>query len=111
MSTLADKECLECVGKVPTLTQKQKRNLRQEIHADWQLTHDSSRLYRDIKCQNFQHAMDTAVLVGQLAERVKHHPDIHVSWGRCGVEIWTHVINDLSENDFIFAAKVDQIIL
>ena len=48
--------------------------------------------------------------VGELAEQQQHHPDLHVSWGRLGVEIWTHKIGGLTESDFIFAAKCDALL-
>ncbi len=45
--------------------------------------------------------------VGILAEQEGHHPDIHLSWGKVKIELWTHKIHGLSENDFIMAAKCD----
>ena len=47
--------------------------------------------------------------VGELAEREQHHPDLHVAWGKVVVEVWTHKIRGLHENDFILAAKTDAI--
>ena len=53
--------------------------------------------------------MAFAVQVGELAEREQHHPDLHVAWGRVRVETWTHKMRGLHRNDFILAAKVDEI--
>jgi 4a-hydroxytetrahydrobiopterin dehydratase len=47
--------------------------------------------------------------IGDLAEKVGHHPDLQLSWGKVGVDIWTHKINGLSESDFILAAKIDKL--
>ena len=47
--------------------------------------------------------------VGDIAEEQSHHPDLHVSWGKCVVEIWTHKIQGLTKSDFYFAAKADRV--
>jgi 4a-hydroxytetrahydrobiopterin dehydratase len=52
--------------------------------------------------------MNFANRVARIAEEEGHHPDLRVSWGKCVVELWTHAINGLSENDFILAAKVEE---
>ena len=53
--------------------------------------------------------MDFANKVANLAETEGHHPDLAISWGKCGVQLWTHKVNGLTENDFILAAKVDKL--
>lgn len=47
--------------------------------------------------------------IAELAEKESHHPDLTITWGLCAVEIWTHKINGLTENDFILAAKIEAI--
>jgi 4a-hydroxytetrahydrobiopterin dehydratase len=51
--------------------------------------------------------MNFAISIGELADKVDHHPDLHVSWGELKVDIWTHKINGLTESDFVLAAKID----
>jgi len=46
--------------------------------------------------------------VGAVAEAEGHHPDLYLAWGKCGIEIWTHKINGLTESDFYLAAKTDR---
>ena len=58
---------------------------------------------------NFIRAMEFANKVADLAEAEGHHPDLTISWGKCGVQLWTHKVNGLTENDFILAAKVDKL--
>ena len=53
-------------------------------------------------------AMAFANRVAAIAEEQGHHPDLHIAWGRCGVEIWTHKIDGLTESDFFLAAKADR---
>ena len=59
---------------------------------------------------NFVAALRAADAIGAMAEEQQHHPDLHVAWGKLGVEIWTHKIGGLTESDFIFAAKCDAIV-
>ncbi len=54
-------------------------------------------------------ALDFVNKAGAIAEQQGHHPDLYLSWGKVGVEIWTHNIDGLTESDFILAAKLDQI--
>jgi 4a-hydroxytetrahydrobiopterin dehydratase len=59
---------------------------------------------------DFAGALQAAQRIGAMAEEQQHHPDLHVAWGRLGVEVWTHKIGGLTESDFIFAAKCDALI-
>ena len=67
------------------------------------------RLRRSFRFPDFKRALAFANEVGALAEREGHHPDLHVAWGRVTVETWTHKIRGLHRNDFVLAAKTDQI--
>jgi 4a-hydroxytetrahydrobiopterin dehydratase len=64
-------------------------------------------LMRTYRFKDFAEAMAGAVRIGEMADEQQHHPDLHVAWGRLGVEVWTHKIGGLTESDFIFAAKCD----
>jgi pterin-4a-carbinolamine dehydratase len=64
-------------------------------------------LKRDYRFKNFAEAMAFAVRVGGVAEEQQQHPDLHVAWGKVGVDIWTHKIGGLTESDVVFAAKCD----
>ncbi|MGC1380239.1 MAG: 4a-hydroxytetrahydrobiopterin dehydratase [Candidatus Baltobacteraceae bacterium] len=59
---------------------------------------------------NFAEALRAAARIGEMAEEQQHHPDLHVSWGRLVVDVWTHKIGGLTESDFVFAAKCDAIV-
>ena len=105
---LKDKKCIPCSSYVPSLSLEEKQKNLASLSADWQLTHEQSRIERKIKFKNFKKALEFANEVGRLAEIEKHHPEIHLGWGHCDIEIWTHTNNNLVENDFILAAKIDQ---
>lgn len=104
---LKNKTCIPCSGAVPPLPLNEIHKFKELIDHEWELTHDSTRLFRNIPFKNFLDPMKLAHQIGELAEREWHHPELHVGFGHLGVEIWTHKINGLVESDFIFAAKVD----
>ena len=66
-------------------------------------------LQRELAFRDFAEALAFVNRVGELAEREGHHPDLHVAWGKVVVETWTHKIHGLHTNDFILAAKTDEI--
>ncbi len=67
------------------------------------------RLERVFKVKNFSQALAFSVQIGILAEKEDHHPTITTEWGKVIVTFWTHAIKGLHMNDFICAAKSDQI--
>ena len=76
----------------------------------WQLTHDATRIRRDWELKNFREGIKLIHNVGALAEREQHHPDLHLEGYRhVWIEIYTHAIGGLSENDFILTAKIDKL--
>jgi len=104
---LKEKKCIPYNENEKKLTHDEKQALLKLISPEWTLTHDETRLFRDFKFKNFKLALDFANTVGLIAEAEKHHPELHVGWKHCGVEIWTHVANSIFESDFILAAKTD----
>lgn len=105
---LTDKKCTPCQGGIPPLTQKEAESLRSSV-ADWELFDKSTRIKRTFRTKDFMDAMTLAHLIGELCEEEGHHADITFGWGYCKVEFQTHKIHGLHENDFIMAAKVDQL--
>ena len=105
---LADKPCVPCRGGVPPMEMAKAQEMLAQLGKGWQLTHDGTRLERDYPFKNFAQALAFANKVGEVAEEEGHHPDLHVRWGKCTVEIWTHKINGLTESDFFMAAKADR---
>ena len=104
---LADQQCIPCRGGVPPLPQQRIDELLAQLDAGWTLN-AAGHLLRDYEFRDFATAMKFANDVGDIAEEQGHHPDLHVGWGRCAVEIWTHKINGLTESDFFLAAKTDR---
>lgn len=108
MTRLTESRCEPCRGDVPPLDDAQIRSLSEQA-PDWQVIERDGikRLSREFKFDDFRGALDFTVRVGELAEREDHHPDIHLSYGRVRIEVWTHKIKGLHQNDFIIAAKTD----
>lgn len=104
---LKDKKCVPCSTYVPPLDHGTKLALLKTISPEWKLQSEDSRIRRDFKFKNFKRALEFANEVGTIAEEEKHHPELHLGWGHCDIEIWTHTNNNLHENDFILAAKID----
>lgn len=106
---LSKKKCVPCEGGVPTLTPAEVRSLLENVHG-WIATEDGQRIRKEWTVKNFLTGMAFFNKVAQLAEQEGHHPDLHlISYRNLVIEIWTHAIGGLSENDFILAAKIDQI--
>jgi 4a-hydroxytetrahydrobiopterin dehydratase len=104
---LRRKQCVPCEGGVPALAPAEVRRLLSAL-PDWQLTPDGKRLRREWRGKNFLAVLDFFNRVGRVAEEQDHHPDLHlVGYRNAAIEISTHAIGGLSENDFILAAKID----
>jgi len=95
-------------GTVPFLKSKAEDMLK-EIKG-WSLSADAKKISKEFTFKNFLEAMHFANTVAQVAEAEGHHPDLHIGWGKVVVETSTHSIGGLSENDFILAAKIDQVV-
>ena len=105
---LADRTCEPCRGGIPPLEAEAANPLLAQLGGGW-IINKNGHLERRYSFENFVEAMAFANQIGDLAERVGHHPDLYVAWGRCGVEIWTHAIDGLAEADFILAAKTTRL--
>ena len=75
----------------------------------WMLIDDAKMLAKSFRFKNFVEAMRFINKVAEIAEGEGHHPDITISYNAVGLELMTHAIDGLSENDFILAAKIDEI--
>jgi 4a-hydroxytetrahydrobiopterin dehydratase len=110
MSDLQQMKCVACRGGEPMLTDAEIVELHPQV-AEWQIqeTDGIKRLERAFKFKNFAQALEFTNKVGAIAEEEDHHPLIALEWGRVTVQWWTHVVKGLHKNDFIMAAKTDEI--
>ena len=107
-SDLAAKTCVPCRGGVPPLEGDELTGIRERLGGGWNVV-EEHHLEKEFRFDDFRSALGFTNRVGELAEEQRHHPDIHLSWGRVRIEIWTHKIDGLTESDFVLAAKVDEL--
>ncbi len=104
---LEKRKCKPCEGGVPPLTEDEIMEYITVVKG-W-IVKDNKKIAREFNFVNFKHTMGFVNEVARLAEEEGHHPVMHVSYGSVEVELWTHAVDGLSENDFIMAAKIDRI--
>lgn len=110
-SKLSDGKCVPCEGGVPPFQGVKLEEYKKQLDAEapgWELR-DAKHLQKDFKFKDFKTALKFVNQVGKTAEAEGHHPNIEFGWGFAKILLWTHAINGLSENDFVMAAKIDQI--
>lgn len=105
---LTAKACVPCQGGISPLT-SDEADVFLANTPGWEVADSATRLRRSFECPNFQTALAFVQSVGQIAEQENHHPDIEFGWGYVDILIYTHKINGLHENDFILAAKINEI--
>ena len=111
MEDLTTASCAPCRGGEPPLNRREVETLVPLVPGWTVVERDGvARLVREFTFKDFRSAMELAVKIGALADAENHHPDLHVSWGRLGVEIWTHAVKGLHRNDFVLAAKIGRML-
>jgi 4a-hydroxytetrahydrobiopterin dehydratase len=106
---LTQKKCVPCEGGVPKYTRPESEAQLTRLNG-WRLTHDGERIRKDWTVKNFMAGLSFFNRVAEVAEADGHHPDLHLEGYRnVWIELYTHAIGGLSENDFILAAKIDQL--
>ena len=110
MNNLAQLNCVACRGGDPSLTDAEIADLRPNV-PQWQLvTQDNIlRLQRVFKLKNYAQSLEFTNRIAAIAEAEDHHPLIILEWGRVTIQWWTHVVKGLHKNDFVMAAKTDEI--
>jgi 4a-hydroxytetrahydrobiopterin dehydratase len=107
---LIAKRCQACEGGVAKIAGPQAVEQLSELPA-WRLDESETSISRKVKCGNFIDAMQVLQKVAEVAEQEQHHPDLHLTGYRhVRIDLTTHAIGGLSENDFILAAKIDKIL-
>ena len=110
MTSLDQEKCEACRRDSPSVTDAEVAQMKPEL-PDWEMIaeDDIPKLGRVFKFKNFQQALDFTNQLGNLAEEQGHHPRLTTEWGRVQVTWWTHKIRNLHRNDFVMAAKSDQV--
>lgn len=103
---LIKKKCVPCEAETPPLDENKVNELLKQV-SGWSV--ENGHLYKKFKFKDFVEAMKFLNSAAGIAEQEGHHPDFCVHYNKVEIEIWTHAINGLSENDFILAAKIDNL--
>ena len=107
--SLLDKKCKPCEGGMPSLKPEEFQPMLQEI-SGWTVV-DNKQLEKEYKFKNFKQAIEFINKIAPVAESEGHHPDILLhGWNKVKIMLSTHAIGGLSENDFILAAKIDNVL-
>lgn len=109
MSELAKKHCIPCENGDPPLPDVQEDHLHQNT-PDWLLLRENNhKLRRQFKFKTFMEGVDFVNQVAKIAESEGHHPDIYIFYNIVQIDLFTHAVGGLSQNDFILASKIDLI--
>ena len=111
MTDLSKKKCVACDGKTLPFDTSEIHKYLKKVDG-WDVKNNEEKNYyleKKFKFKNFKDSQDFVNNVGNISEKEGHHPDITFGWGYAKINITTHAIEGLSENDFILAAKIDQI--
>ena len=111
MSDLLDKKCVPCEGGVIPFDISEIHKYQKKVDG-WSLIKNKEEIFfleKEFKFKNFKNSQNFVNDVGKISEEEGHHPDIYFGWGYAKINITTHAIEGLCENDFILAAKIDEI--
>ena len=105
--SLSKQQCLSCQAGTKPLVNQEVQELLKQLDADWRAI-DDRHIERDFKFGNFKDGLEFVNKVGHLAQEQGHHPEVFLKWSKVTIILRTHKIGGLSKNDFIFAAKIDE---
>ncbi len=105
---LLNKKCVPCEGGTKPLDQETVAKYLTLLNNKWVVL-DNKKISHEFIFENFIKAIEFINKVAGIAENEGHHPDIHIHYNKIMIELWTHAIGGLSENDFIVAAKIEKI--
>ena len=110
MEALRELRCVACRRDAPTVTEAEIAGLHPQV-SEWEIVQQEGikKLNRVFRFDDFANALAFTTALGELAEEEGHHPTLLTEWGRTTVTWWTHKIRGLHRNDFIMAAKADEL--
>lgn len=108
MSDLTQKKCIPCTSETSPLPKSQIERFKKQLNQDWKII-DSKKISRQFIFDSFTSAITFVNKIAAIAEAEDHHPDITINYKKVTLELTTHAIGGLSENDFIMAAKADKL--
>ena len=106
---LTQKKCVPCEGGTLPLKNEEIKKYLSQLKTKWEVV-EGRKIKKQFIFEDFKKAIEFVNKVANIAEREQHHPYIHIFYSKVTIELWTHAIGGLSENDFILAAKVETLV-
>ena len=108
MNDLKNQRCVPCEGTIKPMSTEEAQAILALTHG-WSIVGDGKKISKDFVFADFKEAMVFVNKVAEIAESEGHHPDIFMWWNKVTLLLWTHAAEGLTTNDFIIAAKVNDI--
>ncbi len=105
---LSQKKCVSCEIGAPPLSSHEYGLLLKQLKLDWEVI-ENKKIKHEFKFDTYLEGLEFAQKVGKLAQDEGHHPSIHIYYAKVVIDLTTHNIHGLSENDFIIAAKIEEL--
>ena len=118
MEDLTQKKCVPCKGGIPPLTSEEIATYTPQLKEGWKILEPTTpmkvdglgkKLQKEFSFKDFKEAILFVNKVAEIAEQEQHHPNIAIDYSKVEITLWTHKIVGLHENDFILAAKIEQL--
>ena len=109
-TSLSTKRCESCEGIGQPLTREQIQPLMHQLSNDWTVSADQKKITKSLHFPDFHQTMAFVNAIAWIANNENHHPDLEVGYNYCRIHFMTHALQGLSLNDFICAAKIDQLL-
>lgn len=106
--SLTQRHCKPCEGDMLPMKGEDLAQYRKQLGSTWNVLGEH-HMEKEFKRKDWRQSADLVCRIADLADQENHHPDILLQYGKVKVTLWTHKINGLSENDFILAAKIDEL--
>lgn len=105
---LSNKHCVPCEGGVPPMSETEVQKYISQVKG-WEVIGGNRRIVKKFVFKDFKETMEFVNAVADISEKENHHPNIYIFYNKVEIELWTHKVRGLSENDFILASKIDLI--
>ncbi len=109
MDALSQKHCQACEGGIPKLTINEVQHLMTQL-SDWELNEKKTLIFKRFEFKDYFRTIAFVNAVAWVAHQENHHPDLEIGYNKCVIRFQTHAVMGLTENDFICAAKIDELI-
>ena len=105
---LKSQKCVPCEGGTPPMPEGESKKLLAQLKNKW-LLEDGKKIRYQFILESFPKAIEFVNIIGVIAEEEGHHPDISIYYKKVEILLWTHAVGGLTQNDFVLAAKIEDL--